>query len=226
MAVTTRRRPHGLASIRLQAFGFAIGSLLFASGALTAQFDPEAVQTANVQFVVGALFFTGAAGVQAWIARQNQVAAVGPWHVRDALRNPDWLSAVVQFLGTLYFNAMTIRALVEPFVSQQQANHAIWRPDVVGSSLFLVSSIVAWHPVARERRHAHVARRSVWICQANLWGSIAFGVSAVGAFYTVNGALRNPALANWATFVGGVLFFVGAVLLLPRWTRLPARSSD
>lgn len=210
---------HRFAAIRTEAIGFAIGSVLFATGALTAQFDPAAPQSANLQFVIGALFFTGAAAVQAWLAHKHQAAADGNWHIRRAIRNPDWLSAVVQFIGTLYFNVMTIRAYVEPFVSQHQANHQIWRPDVIGSALFLISSIVAWSPMARERRHSHVVRRSVWICQANLFGSVAFGVSALAAFYTVDAALLFPSVANWATFVGGVFFFTGAVLLLPRWSQ-------
>lgn len=212
-----------LAHIRFEALGFAVGSVLFAAGALTAQFAPSSLQAANIEFAAGAVCFTAAAAVQAWVARENQVAAVGPWHVRDAFRNPDWLSAVVQFIGTLYFNAMTIRALVDPYVDPQQANHEIWRPDLLGSVLFLVSSLIAWHPVSRERRHGHVQRRSVWICQANLYGSIAFGVSVIGARYLVDGQLRNPAVANWATFVGAVFFFLGAILLLPRWNPRPSR---
>ncbi len=206
-----------LAHIRFEAFGFAVGSLLFAAGALTAQFAPSSSQQANVEFATGAVCFTAAAAVQAWVARENQVAAVGRWHFAEALRNPDWLSAVIQFIGTLAFNVMTIRALIDPYVSAEQANHEMWRPDLVGSALFLVSSLIAWHPVSRERRHGHVRRRSAWICQANLYGSIAFGFSVIGARYLVDGQLRNPAVANWGTFIGGVFFFIGAVLLLPRW---------
>ncbi len=178
-----------LAHIRFEALGFAVGSVLFAAGALTAQFAPSSLQAANIEFAAGAVCFTAAAAVQAWVARESQVAAVGPWRVRDAFRNPDWLSAVAQFIGTLY----------------------------------LVSSLIAWHPVSRERRHGHVQRRSVWICQANLYGSIAFGVSVIGARYLVDGQLRNPAVANWATFVGAVFFFLGAILLLPRWNPRPSR---
>lgn len=205
--------------VRVEAFGFAIGSVLFATGALTAQFAPDAAQSSNLQFMIGALFFTAAAAIQGWLAHKHQAAADGAWQVKKAIRNPDWLSSVVQFLGTLYFNAMTIRAFVEPFVSQHQANHAIWRPDMIGSSLFLISSIIAWSPMARQRRHSHVHRRSIWICQANLYGSMAFGVAALAGFYTVDGQLLNSAVANWATFAGGVFFFIGAVLLLPRWSQ-------
>ena len=62
---------HRFAAIRTGAIGFAIGSVLFATGALTAQFDPSAPQSANLQFVIGALFFTGAAAVQAWLAPET-----------------------------------------------------------------------------------------------------------------------------------------------------------
>ena len=97
-------RPSALPSIRCSRQGF--------DGAVRS----DAAQTANVQFAAWRTLLHGCCwGCRHGFTRQNH-AAVGPWHVRDALPESDWVSAVVQFLGTLYFNAMTIRALVEPFV--------------------------------------------------------------------------------------------------------------
>ena len=47
-------------------------------------------------------------------------------------------------------------------------------------------------------------------------GSIAFGISAIAAWIDpVDGELLNVAAANAFTFLGAVLFFVGAAMLLP-----------
>jgi len=55
--------------------------------------------------------------------------------------------------------------------------------------------------------------------------SIAFGVSAVAAFYVpTTGDVVNTRLVNLGTAVGGVCFLVGAVLLLPERTRTTATS--
>ena len=47
-------------------------------------------------------------------------------------------------------------------------------------------------------------------------GSIAFGVSAVGAVVDpASGELRNAALANAGTFIGALCFLAAALLALP-----------
>lgn len=213
-------------AIRAQAFGFALGSILFAAGALTAQLRPSYVTAANVEYVIGAVFFTLAAAVQAGISVRAQIVdSSGIWATYRAWRNPDLVASVVQLVGTLYFNVMTINALSLGAVTASQANAAVWRPDLIGSAMFLISSLIAFTPVARRRRHEHVKRRSVWICNLNLLGSVAFGVSVIGARYLPDGALRNETLANAGTFIGALCFYAAAVLLLPRWDRLSKPSS-
>ena len=50
----------------------------------------------------------------------------------------------------------------------------------------------------------------------NLVGSIAFAVSAVGAeIVPSTGSLRSLELDNLGTFVGGLCFLAGAILLVP-----------
>ena len=47
-------------------------------------------------------------------------------------------------------------------------------------------------------------------------GSIAFAISAIGAFIVPStGELLSLPLVNIFTFIGAVLFFVGAALLIP-----------
>jgi hypothetical protein len=53
-----------------------------------------------------------------------------------------------------------------------------------------------------------------------LVGSVAFGVSAVASFIVpTTGLPRNIVLVNLGTFVGGLCFLLGAVLLLPERTK-------
>lgn len=219
---------NGLLAIRLQAFGFIIGSMLFALGAISAQFDPTGFGLANGEFAVGAMFFTAASSVQFWISERGRMRTQGVWQqLRTSLQDVDVLSSALQLVGTVYFNVMTLRALVDVYVDQTQANHAIWRPDLIGSMLFLASSLIAFMPVSRQRRHEHVMRRSTWICLFNVAGSLAFGISAIASFYTPGGDVLSATWANATTFAGGIFFLLGAALLLPRWqSKADARANE
>ena len=98
------------------------------------------------------------------------------------------------------------------------AHHPVWRPDALGSVCFLVSSWLAW----AEECHGPFAWRPVrlswWITLLNLVGSVAFGVSAIASYVKPNGQLVSLALTNVHLRGGAVLFFAGAVLLLPERT--------
>lgn len=187
-------------------YGFGIGSVLFAAGAVLSALQVEAVVPAAV-FVVGAICFTFAAGVQ-WRAAERR-------HPRNRLRDPDWMAAAVQFPGTVAFNVMTIRALVMALQPDQVAYGQVWSPDVLGSALFLIASWIAWHPIARAKRHHWIAGRSKVITLSNMLGSIFFAASAWGAMLLPNGEFRSALWNNLGTFVGAVFFLVAAVCLLP-----------
>lgn len=64
----------------------------------------------------------------------------------------DWLAAVIQSLGTLFFTISTGRALAVTYASPDAADHRVWRPDAFGSTCFLVSSYPSyaevWHGAA------------------------------------------------------------------------------
>jgi hypothetical protein len=130
-------------------------------------------------------------------------------------RRIDWWAAVVQLVGTVYFNVSTFHA-IDLELSTRGATELVWRPDVAGSICFLVASSLAW----AEAGHAWWSwrpRSISWrITALNLAGSIAFGASAAAAkIVSSTDQVRNVALMNLGTFVGAVCFFVGAVLLLP-----------
>ncbi len=193
--------------------GFGIGSLLFALGALMAVEQLNLVVN-SVVYAVGAVCFTAAAVVQLRAAADHPAPS--------RLRDPDWMSAAIQLAGTLFFNVMTIRALALALDSPHATYDKVWKPDIFGSLLFLISSWIAWHPVARRQRHHLLAGRSRLICWSNMLGSVFFGLSAVGAVMLPDGTLRNEGWDNWGTFLGAVGFFVAAMALRP--TR-PERGS-
>lgn len=203
-------RHRDLRRLREMALGFGIGSVLFGAGAACA-ITSAATNLINVLYAVGAVFFTFAAGVQLFTALDHrpQDERVG---LHKAIRNPDLMSAAIQLVGTVYFNAMTIRALLD-------ANYAsIWTPDVLGSMAFLISSGIAWYPIARERRHALVSLKSRAICWANLAGSIFFALSAWGAELLSPGVYRSIYWDNAGTLLGAIGFLVASVLLWPERT--------
>ena len=192
--------------LNAMAAGFGVGSALFAAGAMLSVMQADAVFT-SVVYALGAVCFTTAAGVQ-WRSAADH-------HPPSRLKDPDWMSAAIQFVGTLYFNVMTIRALILSIDATSVSYDAVWQPDVVGSLLFLISSWVAWHPIAREHRHHLLHGRLLLICWANMLGSVFFGISAVGAKMLPDGTLRNDGWNNWGTFLGAVGFFIAAMALRP-----------
>ena len=202
---------------------FMIGSTCFALGALPGYLDAVGVNTDNLTYFVGSLFFTSAALLQyvEVVRTPDTFGLPGSGARRAALWQPhriDWWATIVQLVGTLYFNVSTGFAFFAA-LDTAQANRLIWRPDALGSICFLVASGLAWAEVA----HGLFRRArglSGWIAFLNLMGSVAFGVSAVAAYLTPDsGEPRNVELVNLGTFVGALCFLVGAALLLPE--RMP-----
>jgi hypothetical protein len=200
---------------------FAVGSLLFATGALPAYAGAVGARWDNLTFFIGSLFFTSAAFLTYREAVDAAPPAQNPTHRRFFVYQPgrvDWWATGVQLAGTLYFNVSTGVA-TQADLSAQTAHQHVWRPDAVGSVCFLVASALAWFEVC----HGWTAWRprlwSWWITLLNLLGSIAFGVSAVAAYVNpATGQLRNAERANLGTLVGAVCFLIGALLLLPERT--------
>jgi len=221
---------------------FAVGSLLFALGSLPLYFDNIDPGVVAATFFAGSLFFTAAALVQFQESRSSPAAMFDPATadpapadpvpakpalVNPALVNPaghrrlpvispgriDWWASAIQLAGTLLFNVSTFAATRQD-LSTDQARRLIWSPDVLGSVCFLVASWLAYSEVnvgVRPRPDRSMGWR---IAALNMFGSIAFGVSAVAARYLrTTGEMANVALVNGATFVGAVCFCIGAVLL-------------
>jgi len=132
------------------------------------------------------------------------------------VRNYDWASAWIQWIGTIFFISTTLRTLLDATGSTDPSATQIWRPDAVGSILFLVSSAIVLKPAVRRRRHRHARDRSWAIAAINMLGSIFFGISAVGAYVDPDtGQVANLGWADGGTFLGALCFLVGALLVLP-----------
>jgi hypothetical protein len=207
---------------------FAVGSFLFALGAVPAYADTFGATWDGVTFFAGSLFFTAAGFLTYREAVDAGAAAQDGAHRRFFVFEPrriDWWATAVQLAGTLFFNISCGNALRENLTAQA-ANQHVWRPDAYGSICFLVASTLAWFEVC----HGWVGWRprlwAWWITLANLTGSIAFGVSAVAGYINPStGQLNNADRSGVSTFIGAVCFFVGALLLLPERTEAESPES-
>ena len=125
-------------------------------------------------------------------------------------------AAAIQFIGTLLFNLSTFRAVFDADADK------VWRPDLVGFIAFLVSSVLACHAVSVRERLWDPTSRTWQVAWVNLAGSIAFGISAIGA-YTAPGSdeVADAAVANLGTFIGALGFLAGALLMTPDPARDP-----
>jgi hypothetical protein len=213
--VTPRRLNAAVAVLfMVGSFGFALGATGFYASAVGP--TPDAVT-----FFVSSIFFTSASFLQLLQSQSPGMAASGTardgerqrlrfvaWLPRDR----GWLAAVIQFPGTLFFNGTTFWA-VTVATSSSQYDKVVWRPDLYGSILFLVSSYFGIVAVGRllSLRPREAAWWAAWL---NMLGSVAFMASAIGAFVMpkTSGVL-DVRLADRGTWVGAVCFFAGALLL-------------
>lgn len=188
---------------------FAIGSVCFALGSLPRSFNTVGAAAAATTFFVGSLVFTSAGYLQYYLSIN---AGAEPRRLMAFERlTPDVLASGVQLVGTLFFNISTFAALADN-LSVQHENRLIWAPDVFGSIAFLISSAIAFRIAPRT---THGRGRIWWEGAVNLAGSVAFGLSALGAIVLpTTGEPLNLALVNGGTFIGAVGFFIGALLVI------------
>ena len=210
---------------------FAVGSICFAVGALPAYLNWVSPRVDGLTFFVGSILFTGAAYLS-FLEAVNSPGSVAaePVHRRRFRvagwrpRSIDWWATVIQLIGTVYFNVMTLLALHDNW-SVSEENRLVWRPDVIGSICFLVASYLAWAEVCHSLGRLKVRELSWWIVVLNLLGSVFFGVSAIGAYTNPDtGDVTSLRLDNGGTVAGAVCFLIAAVMLIPeaRAARAPS----
>lgn len=216
-AATARR----LARINsVAATAFVIGGSLFALGALLAQTGVGSPRLPAAVFMVGGVFFTtgGYASVLQVVnaprgADPAGVVRAGAW--RWWATEPgrlDWASAVALFVGTLYFGASLLAALLGDLTVAQE-HRLVWSPEVVGCVLFLLSGHLALTEMHRDRPRGRRADLGWWIAVVNQVGSALFMAAAVAAFVRPSsGDELAVGIANWATFAGAACFAVAGVM--------------
>ncbi len=200
---------------------FAVGSLLFALGAVPGYASAVGASWDTVTFFAGSLFFTGAGFLTYREAVDAGPQAPGTSRRRFFVYQPgriDWWATGVQLAGTVFFNVSTGVAMVHD-LSAQAAHRHVWRPDAFGSVCFLVASALAWTEACHGWASWRPRSWSWWITGLNLTGSVAFGASAVAGYISPStGQLRNAELSNLGTFTGALCFLAGALLLMPERT--------
>ncbi len=199
--------------VRREAWGFAVGSAFFFIGAWPGYAGLVGGVVQNSTFVVGSVFFTTAATIQLSLSGKRP-----PWREGTRADSLDWWSAAVQWVGTLLFNLSTSLALVAA-LGDSTGDSVGWRPDAAGSIMFLISSGLALGAVARRHELWDVWARSPAASWLNAAGSVAFGVSAVGAYVLpATGSALDHAWDSVGTMGGAVGFFLAAMLTRPAET--------
>jgi len=201
---------------------FAIGSVCFALGSMHSYSSWVGVFNDNLTYFIGSIFFTSAGFLQ-FLETVSAPQKIG--RIKSKLHfiffqptRIDWWSTGIQSLGTLFFNISTFAAMIMS-ISASQAEIFIWSPDLYGSICFLVSSYLIYIEVGHKFLSFQMSSLAWWIVFLNLVGSVAFGVSAAGAFIILpSDQLFDPFMMNMGTFIGAVCFFAAAVLLLPERT--------
>ncbi len=208
---------------------FAGGASCFLVASVPAFVDAFGTFRQGLTYFIGSIFFTAAATLQ---FEQTQSAGVDPGspatrgtrlRLTFGVRRIDWWAAVVQLAGTLLFNRSTWFAMSDG-ESAAGFNRLVWVPDAAGSVCFLVASWLAWAEVCDGVWRWRPTTIGWWVSASNLLGSVAFGMSAVGALAVGDGTALSEGLTTTGTSVGAACFLVGAVLLLPELRTAPTET--
>jgi hypothetical protein len=214
----TKRRLTWLNAVASTAF--VIGGSLFCAGALLAQGHVGGPRLAAAVFLAGGVFFTtgGYASVLQVAnaprgADVDGVVRAAPWRWWSTEPGRlDWASAVALFVGTLYFGASLLVALIGDLTVAQQ-DRLIWSPEILGCVLFLLSGHLALTEMHRDRPRGCRADLGWWIVVVNQAGSALFMAAAIAAYVRPStGDELAVGVANWSTFVGAACFALAGVM--------------
>lgn len=202
------------------ATAFIVGGSLFCLGALLAQANVGGPRLAAAVFLAGGVFFT-TGGYASVLQVANAPRGADPDGVVRAARwrwwssepgRLDWASAVALFVGTLYFGASLLVALIGD-LTIAQIHRLVWSPEVIGCVLFLLSGHLALTEMHRDRPRGRRADLGWWIVVVNQAGSALFMAAAIAAFVRpTTGDELAVGIANWATFAGAACFAAAGVM--------------
>ena len=214
---------------------FIIGSACFVVGSVPAYLDAVGGVADGVTFVVGSIFFTAASLGQLLQAQTPAMTPRDPsqrevpvrlhlsgWHPHDQ----NWIAAVTQLPGTLFFNVSTTAALTHNMTAAEE-DRRVWRPDLFGSTLFLVSSAVAILAVSHGTRDDPRIRLPRRIGRLNMIGSILFMASALASYVLPRSDdVLSTRVAVAGTLLGALCFLIGAILMFPAWRASATQEAD
>ncbi|HEU4599711.1 MAG TPA: hypothetical protein VFS26_08185 [Solirubrobacterales bacterium] len=215
---TTARRLTRINAVAASAF--VLGGSLFALGALLAQASVGPPRLVGAVYVVGGVFFTtgGYASVLQVAnaprgADPDGVVRTAPWRWWSTEPGRlDWASAVALFVGTLYFGASLLAALIGDLTTAQE-HRLVWSPEVIGCVLFLLSGHLALTEMHRDRPRGRRTDLGWRIAVVNQAGSALFMAAAVAAFVRPStGDELAVGIANWSTFAGAACFAAAGVM--------------
>jgi hypothetical protein len=206
---------------------FILGSACFVLGSVPAFVNAVGGLVDGVTYFVGSIFFTSASLLQLLQTQTPSMTGVDEerQHIREPLtiwrwlpHDRNWFAAITQFAGTLYFNVSTLAALNHN-ASVQQQDRRVWRPDFIGSTLFLVAS--AFGILALGTFWRMKPRSLLWdIAWLNLTGSVLFMASALSSYLLPSsGDVINTRIAVAGTLLGALCFLIGSALMFPAWKR-------
>ena len=187
---------------------FVVGSACFVMGPIPAYAHAVGAHADAWTFFIGSLFFT-LAGYLSYlqVVREDGHSWVG-WMPRSL----GFWAASIQLVGTIYFNVTTFASPLD--IPNDLDNRVIWRPDAIGSVCFLVASAIAFAEAGHRWWSWRPGERDWHITALNMWGSVFFGLSAVGAHYDPSGTISHVQLANAGTFLGALCFLVASLLMM------------
>jgi hypothetical protein len=196
---------------------FVIGSVCFVVGPVPAYAEAVGARFDALTFFVGSLFFT----VAGYLTLLQVVREAGHTWFGWMPRSLGYWAAAIQLVGTLYFNLTTFAGLLD--VPADLANRIVWRPDAIGSVCFLIASAIAFAEAGHRWWSWRPHERDWHITALNMWGSIFFGLSAIGAHYDPSGSITHVQLANGGTFLGALCFLAASLLMMGEG-RVPASA--
>jgi len=211
----------GMTRRRWMALCFALGSACFLVGPLPGYAQLVGESADGVTFFVGSILFTCGGALQSLLAWPGRRASDGG---RAA-----WWAAIVQSVGTLFFNVTTYQAM-HTAITSPEYDKLVWRPDWRGSICFLLSGAIAYRASPRRRWRGWLLVRGGagwWQPAVNLLGCVFFGISAVAGYVVPStGAMIDLAAANWNTSLGAACFLACALdtLHTDRATKMPIAS--
>jgi hypothetical protein len=186
---------------------FAVGSACFVVGPIPLYAKAVGAQLDALTYFIGSLFFTTAG----YLTYLQVVREAGHRWWGWTPRQLGFWAASIQLIGTVYFNVTTFAALFD--LPADLDKRVVWRPDALGSVCFLIASALAFAEAGHRWWSWRPGQRDWHITALNMWGSIFFALSAVGARVEPSGAISSVQLSNGGTFLGAVCFLLGAILM-------------